>query len=615
MINSVSIRNVALETNIIAEGVISLKRSINTISCTLQSLRLRFPHAYPPVEQNVAISSDCQSSTNPEPDGKNFKYLHQSREAQPATQLELSSNFFPEQYTSSSRMKQLKVYYMIEKSCSDVERVNEYHLWYSERPRKWRTIIVELTAKQTSNFWPICQSPRSMSALIAAPLLPNAIQTQIEDRVCDLVPCDYVHLSFELDDGSKAQDADTRSEASCLKIGFHRDETRRLLDFVRDLGCPMLCENEVVPQHFLNANMFLSSTPSGRICIEHKIYPASCCTEDFFQQIKLLHCLKWSPHVVDFVGVVVDDSFSSVKSYLTVPTSMTLGRMLSLGFLRSKWGLPLSTRLAWAQQIITGIRDIHQMGFVVGLATNMDVRVDNLGNIKFATFRSSIRPEDCYRSETPGQIAPEQKICDNGEFKCTSRTDLFQLGGVLKLLAHFCGEASGVCFKFNAGCPEGLSESTDSFVDPVTLPMFEEYIPPWYTKMIEICQSPLPEDRLPASALLAMFPQSLTSEPIRVTLPPEIKEAARAKTTGVRRDPHCNRCSRVCTGWHYHCNLCFWGDYDICWSCVASGFHCEDESHFLGIRRWNGYLYENTEQYHSEVIIDEEKKDNILVFK
>lgn len=105
MVNSISIRNLALDANIIAEGTTSLKRSIGAISCTLQSLPFRLQSTYPSADQTNEASNSLQSSVTLEPDGKQIRCLDQSPPAQPATLLELSSNFYPEQYTNSTRLQ------------------------------------------------------------------------------------------------------------------------------------------------------------------------------------------------------------------------------------------------------------------------------------------------------------------------------------------------------------------------------------------------------------------------------------------------------------------------------------------------------------------------------
>ena len=47
----------------------------------------------------------------------------------------------------------------------------------------------------------------------------------------------------------------------------------------------------------------------------------------------------------------------------------------------------------------------------------------------------------------------------------------------------------------------------------------------------------------------------------------------------------CNACGRSISDEHYHCSICFHGDYDLCPSCVESGATCPDGAHWL-IRRF-----------------------------
>ncbi|KAE8350956.1 hypothetical protein BDV28DRAFT_150440 [Aspergillus coremiiformis] len=46
----------------------------------------------------------------------------------------------------------------------------------------------------------------------------------------------------------------------------------------------------------------------------------------------------------------------------------------------------------------------------------------------------------------------------------------------------------------------------------------------------------------------------------------------------------CNHCGRSIPNEHYHCSICYDGDYDLCLHCVDSGVTCPNENHWL-IRR------------------------------
>jgi serine/threonine protein kinase len=553
-------------------------------------------------ESQAYITSDAN-------DGQQTRGQTQSLPVEPITPFESSSNFIPEKYTICPKIRSLQAFYTIEKSCSEVERVNEYHFWYAETPRKWRNLIVTLTTKTTSTFWSMCQSPRSGSQLIKVPWLPHPVERLLEDKISGLVLSDISYLSCSIEGGDK--NVDTTPHFSHFQCLTQEHSTHQFLDYVRDLGCPIFYENEIVSHHFLHANRFVSATPGGRMCIEDKICLCGYNIREAFWETQLLHCLKDSPYVVGLLGVVVDDTCSYVKSYLrALPPSRILLSMLRCAAV-AKVSIPLSTRLTWARQIVTAVRDIHAKGFVVGiLFEQQGQRMDQHGNVVFAVFKRSIIAAG-YMID--GDVAPEQKSSSDGRFEFTSRTDLYQLGSLLWNLvdSHCMGRTLRECMK--AGCFKIASPGAEPDLNQIKLPPVNKHVPTWFSRIIDICRSPQPRDRLPASALLAMFPPSTSSHTVEGMLPPEIANHRVPENYYFNSEPPlCHICFTTYPGWKYHCNVCQNGDCDICQSCVESGSHCDDQNHVLGIRRWNGYWYENTGRYHSRAKIQGGKKEHVV---
>lgn len=52
----------------------------------------------------------------------------------------------------------------------------------------------------------------------------------------------------------------------------------------------------------------------------------------------------------------------------------------------------------------------------------------------------------------------------------------------------------------------------------------------------------------------------------------------------VKVEVYCNGCHKSITGYHYHCDKCDGGDFDLCQSCTNSGQHCHDNKHWLSRR-------------------------------
>jgi len=150
----------------------------------------------------------------------------------------------------------------------------------------------------------------------------------------------------------------------------------------------------------------------------------------------------------------------------------------------------------------------------------------------------------------------------------------FKFGLVLWLLAQekYLTEAQEeLCAIVGCQCLAGASygEYPGAIVK---LPLMDDCISAWYTHVIDACRSERPEERLPTSELLSLFP------PIGWFIAPNYDASV------VLMQPHslslgCD----TCKSWEstfYHCKICKGGDLDLCLACSISG-HCYIKGHFL----------------------------------
>lgn len=138
------------------------------------------------------------------------------------------------------------------------------------------------------------------------------------------------------------------------------------------------------------------------------------------------------------------------------------------------------------------------------------IAIDAHGNAKIVFFDSTrgrwqnrkgcLPPE--HRSKTGN--SPTSGTTD-------SRTDIFQLGLTLWLLAeHECYQAKPI-FCIRAGYRSVLGRNCPVHGNPITLPPLSSDIPPYFQKIIDICRSQNPEDKLSAARLLDLFPEEAAS--------------------------------------------------------------------------------------------------------
>ncbi|KAL4894318.1 hypothetical protein BDV59DRAFT_192656 [Aspergillus ambiguus] len=111
-----------------------------------------------------------------------------------------------------------------------------------------------------------------------------------------------------------------------------------------------------------------------------------------------------------------------------------------------------------------------------------------------------------------------------------------------------------------------------------------EYCPSPRCNYLEtVLTSPLPGDQpmtdLPGSS---QWCDPVRPTPCREFLPDSITNPVVSHTS-----PNgifcidCNQCGRSIPNEHYHCSICDNGDYDLCLSCVQTGFTCLNDEHWL----------------------------------
>ncbi|KAI7639976.1 hypothetical protein KC318_g22332, partial [Hortaea werneckii] len=144
-------------------------------------------------------------------------------------------------------------------------------------------------------------------------------------------------------------------------------------------------------------------------------------------------------------------------------------------------GLPWYRREKWAKQIVQGLSDIHEAGFVQGDFTLSNIVIDEYDNAQII----DINRRGCPVGWEPPELS---RLIDSGQriSMCISvKTDLYQLGMVLWALAEQIDE------------PERVERPLARLIDGV---------PAYYSEMVEICLSERPQSRWPANRLLRMFP-------------------------------------------------------------------------------------------------------------
>jgi serine/threonine protein kinase len=223
---------------------------------------------------------------------------------------------------------------------------------------------------------------------------------------------------------------------------------------------------------------------NNQVLIKKEI-PSPETIDEFLYEVNALNRLRYSRHVIPFYGVVVDDRYQDVKGLLI--SFAKEGALIDVIYdRRHATGnqLPWQTRQKWARQIVQGLSDIHEAGFVQGDFTLSNIVIDHLDNAKIIDINRRGCPVGWEPPEATPLIESNQRI----SMYIGVKSDLYQLGMVLWALATEDDEPE------SHGRPLTLDPSID--------------VPNWYRRMMESCLSVDPRDRLHATTLLTLFPNS-----------------------------------------------------------------------------------------------------------
>ncbi|KAK2759549.1 hypothetical protein FQN54_003028 [Arachnomyces sp. PD_36] len=218
---------------------------------------------------------------------------------------------------------------------------------------------------------------------------------------------------------------------------------------------------------------------NGKQYIKKEI-PGPDTVPEFFYEIDALHALSGSQSVIGFEGIVMDDDMRVIKGLLI--SYAEKGSLADLIY-DYRGNLTWEKREHWAKQIVQGLTEIHEAGYVQGDFTLSNIVVDENDNAKIIDINRRGCPIGWEPPEIVKKIESKQRI----SMYIGVKSDIFQLGMTLWALAM-------------------EDDEPDRQIRPLTLPA-DAKIPEYYRKLVSICLSPKPQDRLSAKELLTFFPQ------------------------------------------------------------------------------------------------------------
>ncbi|KAM0220029.1 hypothetical protein ACHAPQ_002966 [Fusarium lateritium] len=366
----------------------------------------------------------------------------------------------------------------------DRSRREKFFVTYRERDHLWRRVTISLDyrdAPPNSLEMDLINThyQREKSAKIYEAIRESLRDIQFYDTVTNL----------------KLQTTDGRLHVHVVEDGNEIIQYPTVAQ-VKHLGCRRVREKDIAFESHMSGFVYKVNV-NGHTLIKKEI-PSPDTVDEFLYEVNALNSLRFSHNVIHFYGVVVDDQDEHVKGLLINYADQ--GALIDIIYEHCKDGdyeLPWATREKWARQIVEGLSDIHESGFVQGDFTLSNIVIDGYGDAKIIDINRRGCPVGWEPPEATPLIESNQRIT----MYIGVKSDLYQLGMVLWALASQEDE------------PE--AQGRPLILGP------EVNIPDWYRQMAEVCLSNDPRMRLQASALLEMFPRPKEDESCGQLNPPE----------------------------------------------------------------------------------------------
>lgn len=361
----------------------------------------------------------------------------------------------------------------------------KFFLTYAETPQKWRRITISCDYRNV----PRDSLERDLQSL--------QFQRDKSARIYESIRLSLPDIKFY--DTVTNLKLETRDDRLHVHV---TEDTHEIIPYpsvqaVAHIKCARYRESQLHFEAHMSGFVYkvkVVTLLSSNIWIKKEI-PGPDSVDEFLYEINALNELKDSKSVIQFQGLVVDDDQLLVKGLLIAFAEQ--GAVVDILY-DHKGDLPWPKREKWAKQIVQGLSEIHEAGFVQGDFTLSNIVVDEFDEAKII----DINRRGCPVGWEPPEIS---KLVDSSQrisMYIGVKSDLFQLGMVLWALAKEVDE------------PEREKR-------PLLLRDAADEVPQYYRNLVNICLSPQPRNRLSAGELLRRFPSvsSIALHPLSLNNP------------------------------------------------------------------------------------------------
>jgi serine/threonine protein kinase len=529
------------------------------------------------------IFFDCTSRFSRNTSTASINRLSTNFTGSPAYTLERHTSSHPQLYTMEGLFSNPLFVLAMKQIYNQDQLTHQYYLLYAQTPRCWQRVIVSATF---GNFQDVSAIP-----LVSAPddddftckILPDAVNAILHTELPRMELFSSVtRISLYLDEGGAGKKIwkvpQIKAVEDCLEIEMSKED--EILRDIEVMSLHQFSESKIEVTSQISSSRFTVKLDS-QVCVNRKIPFASAGSDgdnglhDFIKDLKLLNSVQDCHGIPRLIGVVFDDAHIRLKGYLhEAPMIRELIRVFYVANSRSET-IPWSIRVLWSKQIAQAMAEIHKKGLTIGVLSrnNIGLRADGSPVLTHLTAsrrylhheKESLPPE----LQSPHGNAPQQSFND--------RTDIFQLGLLLWLLAEHKGNTDGVrCSRYVCtNIPR--YQCTADHANPANLPPCLGSVPSYFSDIITQCRSPNPNARPTARRIAEILSSQCEFE----GFPRDSLKVLKTYNDNIRFGAHCMECGVPALYRHFHCYACDFGDFDLCPDCVDMGIHCRVLEHQL----------------------------------
>ncbi|KAH7382402.1 hypothetical protein DE146DRAFT_748671 [Phaeosphaeria sp. MPI-PUGE-AT-0046c] len=299
----------------------------------------------------------------------------------------------------------------------DMSDREKFFLTFAEEPNKWRRVTVSCDYRELE--------PDSLEADLKTLHYQRDKSTRIYEAIREsLGGIQFYDTVTNL----KLQTTDGRLHVHVT------EDVNEIIPYpstsaIEHLGCKRFRENAICFDSHISGFVYKVSV-NNKTFIKKEI-PGPDAVEEFLYEINALCSVHDSKSVIKFEGVIVDETNELIKGLLISYADQ--GALVDMIYDFKPTGeLTWTRRERWARQIVEGLSEIHEAGYVQGDFTLSNIVIDKNDDAKII----DINRRGCPVGWEPPELA---RLVESGQrisIYIGVKSDLYQLGMVLWALAE-----------------------------------------------------------------------------------------------------------------------------------------------------------------------------------